>query len=93
MLKSPSRDILVHHLFLCVGAFPRVYSVCVQLITEQASFNLPRGAEIEGKCDSTESEIHISWKNNAYTLRIYFSKVCGGKHLYYYHLKNKTVLV
>ncbi|XP_016889057.1 lysosome-associated membrane glycoprotein 5 isoform X2 [Cynoglossus semilaevis] len=46
----------------------------IDLITEQASFNLPRGAEIEGKCDSTESEIHISWKNNAYTLRIYFSK-------------------
>lgn len=52
-------------------------SCCIflQLITEQASFTLPRGAEIEGKCGSTESEIHITWKNNAYTLRIYFSKV------------------
>ncbi|XP_049913736.1 lysosome-associated membrane glycoprotein 5 isoform X1 [Epinephelus moara] len=46
----------------------------IDLITEQAVFTLPRGAEIEGKCGSTESEIHISWKNNAYTLRIYFSK-------------------
>lgn len=46
-----------------------------QLITEQASFTLPRSAEIEGKCGSTESEIHISWKNKAYTLRIYFAKV------------------
>ncbi|KAM7368137.1 hypothetical protein PAMP_014384 [Pampus punctatissimus] len=46
----------------------------IDLITEQASFTLPRGAEIEGKCGSTESEIHITWKNNAYTLRIYFSK-------------------
>lgn len=46
-----------------------------QLITEQALFTLPRGAEIEGKCGSTESEIHITWKDNAYTLRIYFSKV------------------
>uniref|UniRef100_A0A3B4TZQ5 Lysosome-associated membrane glycoprotein 5 n=1 Tax=Seriola dumerili TaxID=41447 RepID=A0A3B4TZQ5_SERDU len=47
----------------------------IDLITEQASFTLPRGAEIEGKCGSTESEIHISWKNNAYVLCIYFSKV------------------
>lgn len=47
----------------------------LQLITEQASFTLPRSAEIEGKCGSTESEIHISWKNKAYTLRIYFVKV------------------
>uniref|UniRef100_A0A3P9BWU3 Lysosome-associated membrane glycoprotein 5 n=1 Tax=Maylandia zebra TaxID=106582 RepID=A0A3P9BWU3_9CICH len=46
----------------------------IDLITEQASFTLPRGAEIEGKCESTESEIHITWKNNAYILRIYFSK-------------------
>ncbi|XP_039981833.1 lysosome-associated membrane glycoprotein 5 [Xiphias gladius] len=46
----------------------------IDLITEQASFTLPRGAEIEGKCGSTESEIHITWKNNAYTLRIFFSK-------------------
>ncbi|XP_054900258.1 lysosome-associated membrane glycoprotein 5 isoform X2 [Poeciliopsis prolifica] len=46
----------------------------IDLITEQASFTLPRGAEIEGKCGSTDSEIHISWKNNAYILRIYFSK-------------------
>ncbi|XP_071384039.1 lysosome-associated membrane glycoprotein 5 [Centroberyx affinis] len=46
----------------------------IDLITEQASLSLPRGAEIEGKCGSTESEIHISWKNNAYILRIYFSK-------------------
>ncbi|XP_053699529.1 lysosome-associated membrane glycoprotein 5 [Synchiropus splendidus] len=46
----------------------------IDLITEQASFTLPRSAEIEGKCGTTESEIHISWKNRAYTLRIYFSK-------------------
>ncbi|KAI4802329.1 hypothetical protein KUCAC02_020177 [Chaenocephalus aceratus] len=47
----------------------------IDLITEQAAFTLPRGAEIEGTCGSTESEIQISWKNNAYTLRIYFSKL------------------
>uniref|UniRef100_A0A8C6T1W6 Lysosome-associated membrane glycoprotein 5 n=1 Tax=Neogobius melanostomus TaxID=47308 RepID=A0A8C6T1W6_9GOBI len=41
----------------------------IDLITEQASFTLPRSAEIEGKCGSTDSEIHISWKNQAYTLQ------------------------
>ncbi|XP_062323695.1 lysosome-associated membrane glycoprotein 5 isoform X2 [Osmerus eperlanus] len=46
----------------------------IDLITEQSYLALPRGAEIEGKCGSTEAEIHISWKNNAYTLRIYFTK-------------------
>lgn len=46
----------------------------IDLITEQASFTLPRSAEIEGKCGSTDSEIHITWKNNKYTLRIYFTK-------------------
>ncbi|TWW69083.1 Lysosome-associated membrane glycoprotein 5 [Takifugu flavidus] len=46
----------------------------IDLITEQASFTLPRSAEIEGKCDSSESEIHITWKNKAYSLRIFFSK-------------------
>ncbi|KAM9778646.1 lysosome-associated membrane glycoprotein 5 [Syngnathus typhle] len=51
----------------------------IDLITEQASFTLPRSAQIEGKCDSTESEIHISWKNHAYTLRIFFSKELRAK--------------
>lgn len=60
---------------LSVNFFSRVCWIFSQLITEQASFTLPRNAEIEGKCGTTESEIHISWKNKAYTLRIYFSKV------------------
>uniref|UniRef100_A0A3B1J900 Lysosome-associated membrane glycoprotein 5 n=1 Tax=Astyanax mexicanus TaxID=7994 RepID=A0A3B1J900_ASTMX len=50
----------------------------IDLITEQASLALPRGARIEGSCGSTEAELHISWVNNAYTLRIYFTKV--GEH-------------
>lgn len=61
---------------------PSLYSIDLsfffnfwQLITEQASFTLPRSAEIEGKCASSESEIHITWKNKAYSLRIFFSKV------------------
>ncbi|KAK5903809.1 hypothetical protein CgunFtcFv8_007558 [Champsocephalus gunnari] len=53
----------------------------IDLITEQAAFTLPRGAEIEGTCGSTESEIQISWKNNAYTLRIYFSKELREKDI------------
>ncbi|KAG7258234.1 hypothetical protein CRUP_014301, partial [Coryphaenoides rupestris] len=51
----------------------------IDLITEQASLPLPRGAEIEGSCAPTESEIHISWKNHAYTLSIYFSKEFRNK--------------
>ncbi|KAG9344672.1 hypothetical protein JZ751_010358 [Albula glossodonta] len=46
----------------------------IDLITEQASLSLPRGAEIEGKCGNTEAEIQISWINNAYTFRIFFMK-------------------
>ncbi len=49
--------------------------VCVQLITEQASASIPRGAQIAGKCGSSESELHISWLNDAFTFRIFFSKV------------------
>lgn len=64
------------HLPTCFYYF---YNITIlQLITEQASFTLPRGAEIEGKCGSAESEISITWKNKAYTLRIYFSKVGEG---------------
>uniref|UniRef100_A0A3B4AM17 Lysosome-associated membrane glycoprotein 5 n=1 Tax=Periophthalmus magnuspinnatus TaxID=409849 RepID=A0A3B4AM17_9GOBI len=53
----------------------------IDLITEQASFTLPRSAEIEGKCGSADSEIHISWKNKEFTLRIYFSKEFRDKGL------------
>lgn len=49
--------------------------VGLQLITEQAAFSLPRGAQIAGTCGSTEAELHVSWSNNAYTFRLYFSKV------------------
>lgn len=62
--------------------------VFLQLITEQASFTLPRSAEIEGKCGSMESEIHISWKNKAYTLRIYFAKVGDLRQLDIYFFKH-----
>lgn len=58
------------------------YFLFLQLITEQASFTLPRSAEIEGKCASTESEIHITWKNKAYNLRIFFSKVAERSQKY-----------
>lgn len=46
----------------------------IDLITEQAAFTLPRSAEIEGRCGATESQIRISWRNKAFTLRIDFSK-------------------
>ncbi|XP_039507297.1 lysosome-associated membrane glycoprotein 5 [Pimephales promelas] len=46
----------------------------IDLITEQASVSIPRGAQIAGKCGNTESELHISWINHAFTFRIFFSK-------------------
>ncbi|KAI5090609.1 lysosome-associated membrane glycoprotein 5 precursor [Silurus meridionalis] len=46
----------------------------IDLITEQASLSLPRGAQIAGTCGSSEAELHVSWSNNAYTFRLYFSK-------------------
>ncbi|XP_043074600.1 lysosome-associated membrane glycoprotein 5 isoform X1 [Puntigrus tetrazona] len=46
----------------------------IDLITEQASMSIPRGAQIAGKCGSSESELHISWLNHAFTFRIFFSK-------------------
>ncbi|XP_053141854.1 lysosome-associated membrane glycoprotein 5 [Hemicordylus capensis] len=46
----------------------------VDLITEQAYIPLSRGAEEQGKCGSNESELHISWMDKAYTLRLYFVK-------------------
>ncbi|CAL9691981.1 unnamed protein product [Knipowitschia caucasica] len=51
----------------------------IDLITEQTSFMLPRSAEIEGRCGSADSEIHISWKSKAYVLRIYFTKELRDK--------------
>uniref|UniRef100_A0A8D0HAX8 Lysosome-associated membrane glycoprotein 5 n=1 Tax=Sphenodon punctatus TaxID=8508 RepID=A0A8D0HAX8_SPHPU len=44
----------------------------VDLITEQADIPLPRGAEAAGKCGASEAELHISWLDRAYTLRLYF---------------------
>ncbi|XP_062857445.1 lysosome-associated membrane glycoprotein 5 [Trichomycterus rosablanca] len=46
----------------------------IDLITEQASFTLPRGAQIAGTCGTTEAELQVSWKNNAHTLRLFFTK-------------------
>ncbi|KAJ8384076.1 hypothetical protein AAFF_G00212080 [Aldrovandia affinis] len=46
----------------------------IDLITEQASIALPRGAEIEGKCGNAEAEVQISWINDAYVFRLFFVK-------------------
>ncbi|KAA0708144.1 Lysosome-associated membrane glycoprotein 5 [Triplophysa tibetana] len=46
----------------------------IDLITEQTSVSIPRGAEIAGKCGARESELHISWVNSAFTFRIFFLK-------------------
>ncbi|KFQ87148.1 Lysosome-associated membrane glycoprotein 5, partial [Phoenicopterus ruber ruber] len=46
------------------------------LITEQADIPLSRGAEMKGKCGTNESELEISWLEQAYTLKLFF---LGGK--------------
>ncbi|KPP75511.1 hypothetical protein Z043_105236, partial [Scleropages formosus] len=46
----------------------------IDLITEQASISLPRGAQIEGRCGSSEAELRVSWSNDAYTFRLFFLK-------------------
>nr|XP_023990435.1 lysosome-associated membrane glycoprotein 5 [Salvelinus alpinus] len=51
----------------------------IDLITENAYLALPRGADIEGKCGSQDADIHISWKDKAYTLRINFVKETRDK--------------
>ncbi|NWR69979.1 LAMP5 protein, partial [Centropus unirufus] len=47
----------------------------VDLITEQAEIPLSRGAEMKGKCGTNESELEISWLEQAYTLKLFFLKV------------------
>ncbi|KAE8600894.1 hypothetical protein XENTR_v10013445 [Xenopus tropicalis] len=41
---------------------------------EEASIQLPRDTEIRGKCWNNESELHLSWLDKAYTLKLFFSK-------------------
>ncbi|KAM4771684.1 lysosome-associated membrane glycoprotein 5 [Rhinophrynus dorsalis] len=42
--------------------------------TEEANIQLPRDTEIRGKCWNNESELHLSWLDKAYTLKLFFSK-------------------
>ncbi|NWW85428.1 LAMP5 protein, partial [Rhynochetos jubatus] len=46
-----------------------------QMITEQADIPLSRGAEMKGRCGTNESELEISWLEQAYTLKLFFLKV------------------
>ncbi|XP_073788108.1 lysosome-associated membrane glycoprotein 5 isoform X2 [Danio rerio] len=46
----------------------------IDLITEQTSVAIPRGAQIAGKCGPSESELQISWAAQAFNFHIYFSK-------------------
>ncbi|XP_063297572.1 lysosome-associated membrane glycoprotein 5 [Pelobates fuscus] len=41
---------------------------------EEANIQLPRDTDIKGKCWSNESELHLSWADNAYTLKLFFLK-------------------
>uniref|UniRef100_A0A452H876 Lysosome-associated membrane glycoprotein 5 n=1 Tax=Gopherus agassizii TaxID=38772 RepID=A0A452H876_9SAUR len=46
----------------------------VDLITEEAEIPLARGADVRGKCGTTESELQVSWLDKVYTLKLYFVK-------------------
>lgn len=46
----------------------------VDLITEQADIPLSRGAEMKGKCGTNESELELSWLDQAYILKLSFLK-------------------
>lgn len=60
------------------GAAPLSSAPRSQLLTEQADIPLARGAEMKGKCGSNESELEISWLEQAYTLKLFFLKVRGS---------------
>lgn len=57
------------------GVAPLSPALLLQLITEQADIPLPRGAEMKGKCGTNESELELSWLDQAYTLKLSFLKV------------------
>ncbi|XP_018422252.1 PREDICTED: lysosome-associated membrane glycoprotein 5 [Nanorana parkeri] len=42
--------------------------------TEDATIQLPRDTEIKGKCWNNESELHLSWLDKSYTLKLFFVK-------------------
>uniref|UniRef100_A0A8C0HFV5 Lysosome-associated membrane glycoprotein 5 n=1 Tax=Buteo japonicus TaxID=224669 RepID=A0A8C0HFV5_9AVES len=60
------------------GRLPGLPAPRLQLITEQADIPLSRGAEMKGKCGTNESELEISWLEQAYTLKLFFLKVRGS---------------
>lgn len=62
----------------CSRAVPLSPALRFQLITEQADIPLSRGAEVKGKCGTNESELEISWLEQAYTLKLFFLKVRGS---------------
>ncbi|KAG8583970.1 hypothetical protein GDO81_008621 [Engystomops pustulosus] len=41
---------------------------------EEATIQLPRDTEIRGKCWNNESELHLSWSDKSYTLKLFFVK-------------------
>ncbi|XP_075056837.1 lysosome-associated membrane glycoprotein 5 [Mixophyes fleayi] len=41
---------------------------------EEANIQLPRDTDIRGKCWNNESELHLSWLDKSYTLKLFFVK-------------------
>lgn len=55
--------------------FSRMVSYLLQWDLVEAIIQLPRDTEIKGKCWNNESELHLSWLDKAYTLKLFFVKV------------------
>lgn len=62
-----------------LGVAPLSPAPLLQLITEQADIPLSRGAEMKGKCGTNESELELSWLDQAYTLKLSFLKVRASR--------------
>lgn len=55
--------------------FNNVVAYLFQWDLEDTAIQLPRDTEIRGKCWNNESELHLSWLDKSYTLKLFFVKV------------------
>ncbi|XP_055494915.1 lysosome-associated membrane glycoprotein 5 [Leucoraja erinacea] len=57
----------------------------VDLITEQADISIPRSAAVKGRCGRNESELHISWADNAYSFKLNFVQETRNRNAHQEH--------
>ncbi|NWU56518.1 LAMP5 protein, partial [Dromas ardeola] len=78
---NPEKDIFVvrENRTTCLMAefaakFIVPYDVWASNYVDVTDIPLSRGAEVKGKCGTNESELEISWLEQAYTLKLFFLK-------------------